>query len=180
MCFDVRNLGDALRKIGMLIVQESVWNKVSQNRNSGRTTRFYIDEMHLLLKEPQTAEYTVGIYKRFRKWKAIPCGLTQNIKDFLASELIESIFENTEFICLLAQAPRDRLILMDKLELSESQAEFVNNSDPGCGLIKFGDTVIPFENKFPKNTHTYRLITTNPNEKSDNQAEILQKEVATV
>ena len=98
ICFDIKELGKQLKKLGMLIVQDQVWNRVTINRNSKKNTRYYIDEFHLLLKEEQTAAYSVEIWKRFRKWGGVPTGITQNIKDLLASREIENIFENSDFI----------------------------------------------------------------------------------
>jgi type IV secretory pathway VirB4 component len=160
VCFDIKNLVASLKKIGMLIVQETVWNKVSINRDDNKTTRFYIDEFHLLLKTPQTAIYSAEIWKRFRKWGGIPCGITQNVKDLLTSEQIENIFDNTEFYYLLNQSAGDREILQNKLKISDMQAEYITNSEAGCGLIKFSDVILPFEDKFPKDTKMYKLMST--------------------
>jgi type IV secretory pathway VirB4 component len=103
LCYDIKELGKQLRKIGMLIVQDQVWNRVTINRNK-KETRYYCDEFHLLLREEQTASYSIEIWKRFRKWGGIPTGLTQNVKDLLASPEIENIFDNTDFILMLNQA----------------------------------------------------------------------------
>ena len=103
ICFDIKDLGKQLKKLGMLIVQDQVWNRVTINRNTHKSTRYYIDEFHLLLKEEQTAAYSVEIWKRFRKWGGIPTGITQNIKDLLASREIENIFENSDFILMLTR-----------------------------------------------------------------------------
>ena len=108
ICFDIKDLCKQLKKLGMLIVQDQVWNRVTINRNTHKSTRYYIDEFHLLLKEEQTAAYSVEIWKRFRKWGGIPTGITQNIKDLLASREIENIFENSDFILMLNQAAGDR------------------------------------------------------------------------
>ncbi len=116
LCFDIKELGTQLKKIGMLVIQDQVWNKVSKNRQSQKSTRYYIDEFHLLLKEEQTAQYSVEIWKRFRKWGGIPTGLTQNVKDLLASKEIENVFDNTDFIMMLNQASGDREILARKLK----------------------------------------------------------------
>ena len=111
VCFDIKELGKQLKKLGMLIVQDQVWGRVTANRAEGRSTRYYIDEFHLLLKEEQTAAYSVEIWKRFRKWGGIPTGITQNVKDLLSSREIENIFENSDFIYMLSQAGGDRQIL---------------------------------------------------------------------
>ena len=117
ICFDIKDLGKQLKKLGMLIVQDQVWNRVTINRNAHKSTRYYIDEFHLLLKEEQTAAYSVEIWKRFRKWGGIPTGITQNIKDLLASREIENIFENSDFILMLNQAAGDRQILAKQLNI---------------------------------------------------------------
>ncbi len=162
----IKDLGDALRKIGMLIVQDNVWEKVSRNRfsGSGRSTWYYIDEFHLLLAEEQTANYSLEFWKRFRKWGGVPTGITQNVKDFLGAKGKESIFDNSEFIYLLNQAPGDKEILSKKLNISEQQLSFITNSEQGAGLLKFSNTIIPFRDRFPKETKLYKLMTTKPNE----------------
>ena len=108
----------------------------------------------------QTAAYTVEIWKRFRKWGGIPTGITQNIKDLLASREIENIFENSDYICMLNQAAGDREILAKKLNISPNQLNHVTSAAVGSGLLFFGDTIIPFVNNFPKDTQLYRLMTT--------------------
>ena len=164
LCFDIKELGAQLKKIGMLVIQDQVWNKVSKNRDHGKSTRYYIDEFHLLLKDEQTANYSVEIWKRFRKWGGIPTGLTQNVKDLLASKEIENIFDNTDFILMLNQASGDREILAKKLKISPYQLNYVTNSNAGEGLLFFGNTIVPFIDKFPKNTVLYKKMTTKPNE----------------
>ena len=160
VCFDIKELGKQLKKIGMLVVQDQVWNRVTINRAEHRSTRYYIDEMHLLLREEQTAAYTVEIWKRFRKWGGIPTGITQNVKDLLASREIENIFENSDFIYMLNQAGGDRQILAKQLNISPHQLSFVTNSNEGEGLLFYGNTIIPFKDKFPKDTMLYRIMTT--------------------
>ncbi len=164
MCFDIRDLGNQLKELGMLIVQDAVWNRVSVNRERKIATRYYCDEFHLLLKEKQTAIYSVEIWKRFRKWGGIPTGLTQNVGDFLRSEEIEGILGNSDFVYLLNQNAKDQHILADKLGLSEKQLAHVTNSEPGSGLILFDNVVIPFVDKYPTDTKTYRIMNTKPEE----------------
>ena len=167
VCFDIKELGKQLKKIGMLVVQDQVWNRVTINREAKRSTRYYIDEMHLLLKEEQTAAYTVEIWKRFRKWGGIPTGITQNVKDLLSSREIENIFENSDFIYMLNQAGGDRQILAKQLNISPHQLSFVTNSNEGEGLLFYGNTIIPFKDKFPKETKLYAIMTTKLNERSE-------------
>ena len=132
------------------------------NRGSHKSTRYYIDEFHLLLKEEQTAAYSVEIWKRFRKWGGIPTGITQNIKDLLASREIENIFENSDFILMLNQAASDRNILAQRLGISPQELGHITNSDAGEGLLFFGDKIIPFVDKFPTDTKLYQVMTTKP------------------
>jgi len=163
LCFDIKELGSQLKKIGMLVIQDQVWNKVSENRGN-KSTRYYIDEFHLLLKDEQTASYSVEIWKRFRKWGGIPTGITQNVKDLLMSKEIENIFDNTDFVLMLNQASGDREILARKLKISLPQLRYVTNSNEGEGLLFFGNTIVPFLDKFPKNTILYQKMTTKPEE----------------
>lgn len=164
VCFDIKDLGKQLKKLGMLIVQDQVWNRVTLNRTVHKSTRYYIDEFHLLLKEEQTAAYSVEIWKRFRKWGGIPTGITQNIKDLLASREIENIFENSDFIYMLNQAAGDRQILAKQLNISPHQLSYVTNSGEGEGLIFYGNTIIPFKDKFDRSLRLYALMTTRPSE----------------
>lgn len=164
VCYDIKELGKQLKKIGMLIVQDQVWNRVTINREEKRNTRYYVDEFHLLLKEEQTASYSVEIWKRFRKWGGMPTGITQNIKDLLASREIENIFENSDFIYMLNQAHGDRQILSKQLNISPHQLSYVTNSNEGEGLLFYGNVIIPFIDKFPKDTMLYRVMTTKPDE----------------
>lgn len=164
ICFDIKELGTQLKKIGMLVIQDQVWNKVSQNRNRGRSTRYYIDEFHLLLKDEQTSQYSVEIWKRFRKWGGIPTGITQNVKDLLASKEIKNIFDNTDFVLMLNQATGDREVLVKELKISSEQEKFITNSKAGQGLVFFGNTIVPFIDNFPKDTILYQKMTTKPEE----------------
>lgn len=164
VCFDIKDLGKQLKKLGMLIVQDQVWNRVTINRCAHKSTRYYIDEFHLLLKEEQTAAYSVEIWKRFRKWGGIPTGITQNIKDLLASREIENIFENSDFIYMLNQAAGDRQILAKQLNISPHQLSYVTNSGEGEGLIFYGNVIIPFIDRFDKSLKLYSYMTTRPSD----------------
>lgn len=162
VCYDIKELGKQLKKLGMLVVQDQVWGRVTVNREIHKATRLYIDEFHLLLKEEQTAAYSVEIWKRFRKWSGVPTGITQNVKDLLSSREIENIFENSDFIYMLNQAAGDRAILAKQLNISPHQLSYVTNSNAGEGLLFYGNVIIPFIDHFPKDTHLYRLLTTRP------------------
>ena len=163
--FDIKELGKQLKKIGMLIVQDAVWNRVTVNREAHKSTRYYIDEMHLLLREEQTAAYTVEIWKRFRKWGGIPTGITQNVKDLLSSREVENIFENSDFILMLNQASGDRQILAKQLNISPHQLSYVTHSGEGEGLLFYGNVILPFVDRFPRG-ELYNLLTTKPQEQT--------------
>ncbi len=160
VCYDIKELGNQLKKIGMLIVQDQIWGCVTANRSKGKNTWVYIDEMHLLLQELQTAAYTVAIWKRFRKWGGIPTGITQNVKDLLASPEVQNIFENSDFILMLNQGGGDRQILAKQLNISPHQLSYVTQSGAGEGLLFYGNVILPFVDHFPKDTQLYRLMTT--------------------
>ena len=160
VCYDIKELGKQLKKIGMLIVQDQVWGRVTENRSAGRSTRYYMDEFHLLLKEEQTAAYSVEIWKRFRKWGGIPTGITQNVKDLLSSHEVENIFENSDFIYMLNQAAGDRAILAKQLNISPHQLSYVTHSGEGEGLLFYGNVILPFVDRFPTDLELYRIMTT--------------------
>ncbi len=160
VCFDIKELGKQLKKLGMLVVQDQVWNRVTVNRAEKRSTRYYMDEFHLLLKEEQTAAYSVEIWKRFRKWGGIPTAITQNVKDMLSSREVENIFENSDFVYMLNQAAGDREILAKQLNISTHQLSYVTGSGVGEGLLFYGNVILPFSDKFPQDTELYRIMTT--------------------
>ncbi len=164
VCFDIKQLGKQLKKLGMLIVQDQVWNRVTVNRAEKKATRYYMDEFHLLLKEEQTAAYSVEIWKRFRKWGGIPTAITQNVKDLLSSREVENIFENSDFVLMLNQAAGDRAILAKQLNISPQQMKYVTHTEAGEGLIFYGNVVLPFVDRFPKDTELYKVMTTKPEE----------------
>ena len=163
VCYDIKELGKQLKQLGMLVIQDQVWNRVTVNRAAGKTTRYYVDEFHLLLKG-ELASWSVEIWKRFRKWGGIPTGITQNIKDLLASREIENIFENSDFIYMLNQAAGDRQILAKQLNISPHQLSYVTHSGEGEGLLFYGNVILPFVDRFPKDTELYRLLTPKPQE----------------
>ena len=172
--FDIKELGKQLKKIGMLVVQDAVWNRVTINREQRKSTRYYIDEMHLLLKEEQTAAYTVEIWKRFRKWGGVPTGITQNVKDLLSSREVENIFRATEEG--LKYQPReqsvsDRQILAKQLNISPHQLSYVTQSAEGEGLLFYGSVILPFVDRFPKDTELYKIITTKLSDLSEQSGE---------
>ncbi len=171
VCYDIKELGKQLKKLGMLIVQDQVWGRVTANRSAGKSTRYYADEFHLLLKEEQTAAYSVEIWKRFRKWGGLPTALTQNVKDLLASREVENIFENSDMIIMLNQAAGDRQILAKQLNISPHQLSYVTHSGEGEGLLFYGNVILPFVDRFPTDLELYRIMTTKLNEVSEGKKE---------
>ncbi len=163
VCYDIKELGKQLKQLGMLVIQDQVWNRVTVNRAAGKTTRYYVDEFHLLLKG-ELASWSVEIWKRFRKWGGIPTGITQNSKDLLASPEISNILENSDFIYMLNQAAGDRKILAKQLNISPHQLSYVTHSGEGEGLLFYGNVILPFVDRFPKDTELYRIMTTKPQE----------------
>lgn len=176
LCFNIKELGSNLRELGMLVLQDHVWNKVTANRNIKRTW-YYMDEFHILLAEEQTSEYSVEFWKRFRKWGGVPTGITQNVKDLLLSPKIETILENSDFIYLLNQATGDRKILQQKLEISDYQATYITNSSEGEGLIIYDGDILPFKDKFPHNNSLYPVMTTKTDEIAEYEKMNLREKV---
>lgn len=166
VAFDIKELGKQLKNLGMLVIQDQVWNRVTVNRSEGKATWYYVDEFHLLLRG-EVGAWSVEIWKRFRKWGGIPTGITQNIKDLLASAEIENIFENSDFIYLLNQGSGDRKILCERLNISAKQERHITSSAPGEGLIIFGNVILPFADHFPKDNPLYDIMTTKPSEVSE-------------
>ncbi|MDN6317746.1 MAG: conjugal transfer protein TraE [Lactococcus lactis] len=162
--FNIQHLGSNLRDLGMLVLQDHVWNRVTKNRNNNITTWYYMDEFHVLLADDRTSGYSVDFWKRFRKYGGIPSGITQNVKDLLSSPKIETILENSDFVYLLNQAWGDRAILQGKLNISDYQASYITNSEEGEGLIVFDGEILPFKDKFPKNNSLYPVMTSKPEE----------------
>lgn len=159
--YDIKELGKNLQTLGMMIVLENLWDRVAQNRAKGIGTRIYIDEMYLLFKSEQSANFFYELYKRARKWGGIPTGITQNVEDLLRSELARTMLSNTQFVVMLSQNATDREQLAKLLNISRETMMYVTNSSAGSGLIyadEFG--TIPFENKFPTDTKLYKIIST--------------------
>ena len=155
----------------LILICVAIYAVLIQNRSSGKSTRYYMDEMHLLLKEEQTAAYSVEIWKRFRKWGGVPTGLTQNVKDLLSSREVENIFENSDMIIMLNQAAGDRQILAKQLNISPHQLSYVTHSGEGEGLLFFGNVILPFVDRFPTDLELYRIMTTKLGEVSEGKKE---------
>ena len=164
ICYDILDLGKQLQPIGMLVVLDSILNRITRNRASGRRTHIFIDEIYLLFQHEYSANFLFTLWKRVRKYGADCTGITQNVDDLLQSHTARTMLANSEFIVMLNQASTDRIELAKLLSISELQMNYITNVDAGCGLIKIGSSLIPFVNKFPKNTKLYKLMTTKPGE----------------
>jgi len=164
ICYDILDLGKQLLPIGMLVVLDSILNRITANRAKGRNTYIFIDEIYLLFQHEYSANFLFTLWKRVRKYGAYATGITQNVDDLLQSHTARTMLANSEFIVMLNQASTDRLELAKLLNISDLQMSYITNVDAGHGLIKVGSSLVPFANKFPKNTKLYKLMTTKPGE----------------
>ena len=164
LCYDIRDLGKQLLPIGMLVVLDSIFNRVIRNRQLARNTWVYVDEIYILFQHEYSANFLFNLWKRVRKYGACCTGITQNLDDLLQSHTARTMLANSEFLVMLNQAATDRAELAQLLNISDNQLSFITNVDSGRGLIKCGSTIVPFVNSFPKNTRLYKLMTTKPSE----------------
>ena len=163
-CYDILELGDQMKSIGLLIMLDNIMNRVMANRKRGKYTRVYIDEAHLFFKNPYSAEFLLKAWKRFRKYGGLLTGITQNIADCLSNETARGMLANSEFLLMLNQAPSDRIELAGLLNISQTQMGYITNAPAGHGLIKVGGSIVPFVNDFPEETELYKLMSTRPGE----------------
>lgn len=167
ICYDILDLGKQLQPIGMLVVLDSILNRITSNRAKGRNTYIFIDEIYLLFQYEYSANFLFTLWKRVRKYGAFCTGITQNVEDLLQSHTARTMLANSEFIIMLNQASTDRLELAKLLNISDTEVSYITNVGAGEGLAKIGNAIVPFENKFPKNTELYKLMTTKPGEEFD-------------
>jgi len=165
ICYDILELGKQLQPIGMLVILDSILNRITANRSKGKSTFIFIDEIYLLFQQEYSANFLFALWKRVRKYGAFCTGITQNIEDLLQSHVARTMLANSEFIIMLNQASTDRIELAKLLNISEQELSFITNAPAGQGLIKISSSLIPFINEFPRNTELYKLMTTRPNEK---------------
>ena len=164
ICYDILDLGKQLMPIGMLVVLDSILNRITQNRAKGKNTYIFIDEIYLLFRHEYSANFLFTLWKRVRKYGAYATGITQNVDDLLQSHTARTMLANSEFIIMLSQASTDRMRLAELLNISDRQMSYITDVEAGHGLIKVGSSLVPFANKFPKNTKLYKLMTTKPGE----------------
>jgi hypothetical protein len=166
ICYDILDLGKQLLPIGMLVVLDSIFNRITQNRAKGKNTFIIIDEIYLLFQHEYSANFLFTLWKRVRKYGAFCTGITQNVDDLLQSHTARTMLANSEFIVMLNQASTDRMELAKLLNISDLQLSYITNVDAGNGLIKVGSSLVPFTDQFPRNTKLYRLMTTKPGEQA--------------
>ena len=164
ICYDILDLGKQLLPIGMLVVLDSILNRITANRAKGKNTFIFIDEIYLLFQHEYSANFLFTLWKRVRKYGAFCTGITQNVDDLLQSHTARTMLANSEFVIMLNQASTDRIKLAELLNISDTQLSYITNVEAGRGLMKVGSALVPFVNKFPKNTKLYRLMTTKPGE----------------
>ena len=164
LCYDIRDLGRQLLPVGMLVVLDSIFNRVIRNRQQGRSTWVYIDEIYLLFQHEYSANFLFTLWKRVRKYRACCTGITQNVDDLLQSHTARTMLANSEFLVMLNQAATDRTELARLLNISDNQLSYITNVDFGRGLIKCGSAIVPFMDNFPRHTLLYKLMTTKPSD----------------
>jgi len=164
VCYDIRDLGKQLLPVGMLVVLDSIFNRVIRNRTLGKNTWIYIDEIYLLFQHEYSANFLFTLWKRVRKYGACATGVTQNVEDLLQSHTARTMLGNSEFLVMLNQASKDREALAKLLNISDNQMTHITDVPAGHGLLKCGSAIVPFVNEFPKDTQLYKLMTTNPEE----------------
>ena len=164
VCFDIHGLGAQLKSTGLLVITDAMLNRVTLNWKKGKRTHVFIDEFHVVYENEFSAQFFTSAWRQFRKRNAYPTAITQNVEYLLDSVQASTMLSNSEFIVMLSQAASDRDKLSKLLNISSEQMSYVTNADPGCGLIKYGGAVVPFVNRFPKDTKLYQLMTTKPGE----------------
>ena len=162
--YNIHKLGRQLKTFGLLVITDAILNRVNQNYKNGKRTHIFIDEFHVMFQNEYSANFFNSVWRQFRKRNAYPTAITQNVEYLLSSVEASTMLSNSEFIVMLNQATNDRLRLAELLNISDDQLSFIKDSDPGCGLIRYGSSLVPFENHFPMNTKLYKLMTTKPGE----------------
>lgn len=164
VCYDIKDIGSSMKEMGLHVCLNEIWNQAIRNKSMGIRTWFYMDEFHLLLANESSAKFIKEIYKRARKWNAIPTGITQNVGDLLESPISQAIIDNSEFIYMLDQSPNDKMRLANQLHISENQMEYISSGGHGQGLIYTGSSIVPFIDNFPQDTKLYKVMTSKPDE----------------
>ena len=167
--YDIMDLGKQLKTMGLLVITDAMLNRVTENWKKGKRTHIFLDEFHVVFENEYSGAFFNSAWRRFRKRNAFPNAITQNVEYLLDSVLASTMLSNSEYIVMLNQAPSDRQQLAELLNISGEQMGYITNADAGCGLIKYGSSLVPFVNKFPKNTKLYKLMTTKPGEDGESR-----------
>ena len=162
--YNIFNLGKQLKTMGLLVITDAMINRVNSNWKKGKRTHVFIDEIHVIFENEESATFFASAWRQFRKRDAYPTGITQNVKYLLSSQQGTSMLSNSEFIVMLNQSPNDREDLAELLKISEEQMSYITNAQSGCGLIKYGASLVPFINKMPKDMYLYKLNSTKPSD----------------
>jgi type IV secretory pathway VirB4 component len=164
--YDIMDLGKQLKTMGLLVITDAMLNRVTENWAAGKRTHIFIDEFHVVFENEHSGSFFNSAWRRFRKRNAFPTAITQNVEYILDSVLASTMLSNSEFIVMLNQAASDRAKLSKLLSISSEQMSYITNADAGCGLIKYGSALVPFINRFPRQTRLYKLMTTKPGEET--------------
>ncbi len=165
--YDILDLGKQLKTMGLLVITDAMLNRVTENWKKGKRTHIFLDEFHVVFENEFSGTFFNSAWRRFRKRNAFPNAITQNVEYLLDSVLASTMLSNSEFIVMLNQAASDRQKLAELLNISKEQMSYITNADAGCGLIKYGSSLVPFVNQFPENTRLYKLMTTKPGENNN-------------
>ena len=169
MVYDIPDLGKQLKTMGLLVITDAMLNRVTENWKQGKRTHIFLDEFHVVFENEYSGAFFNSAWRRFRKRNAFPTAITQNVEYLLDSVLASTMISNSEYIVMLNQAEPDRAKLATLLNISTEQMGYITNADAGCGLVKYGSSLVPFVNRFPTNTRLYKLMTTKPGEDSINR-----------
>jgi len=175
--YDINALGKKLKPVAMLIILDSIWNRIVHNRSIGRHTWFYVDEIYLLFKDQISSDWLSQAWKRFRKYGGVGTGISQNVDEILNSEAGRTMLANSSFVEMLNQAPTDREHLKDLLHLSESQCAYITDAPRGQGLIYTGSQTVPIFSRFPKDSSIYRFLTSDLMEIKHYREEAFRKQM---
>ena len=162
--YDIKDIGSGMKEMGLHVCLDTIWNKMISNKKAGKRTWLYIDEFYLMAQTESSARFLQQIWKRARKWAGIPTGITQNVEDLLKSGEARAIITNSDFVMMLNQSPLDRAELSKMFNISPAQQGYITNSGPGQGILYTGKSIVPFVDKFPKDTKLYKVMTTKPDE----------------
>jgi type IV secretory pathway VirB4 component len=163
--YDIKDIGPGLKELGLQVCLDNIWNKMIQNFSQNKRTWIYIDEFYLLMNKESSSNYIAEIWKRARKWRGVPCAITQNVEDMMSNPDARTVINNCSMVMLLGQSPMNRQVLSGIFNISPSEQKYISSAKPGMGLLRIGETMIPMDDSFPKDTTLYKIMTTKPDER---------------